>query len=741
MARRGPAAPLVFGAAVFLNAALLFAVEPLVAKMVLPHLGGSPAVWTTCMVFFQAALLAGYAGAHLLTRRAGSRMAFPWVGVQLLICTVLPIHLSEAFLRRVPHEANPIPWLLGLLAVAVGLPFFVLAMTGPLLQRWFADTEHPAAADPYFLFAAGNLGSMIALVTYPWLVEPHLELLEQATAWSWVYTALVVVTLGCALLLKPWALRGPPESPRPGEPIATTRRLRWLALAFVPSSLMLGATTYLSTDIAAIPLLWIVPLALYLLSFIVVFARRRLVPSGLARRALPVAVLVLAVGLLCQDMQPPISLLIALHLLAFFIVALFCHGELAQDRPCPARLTEFYLWLAAGGVLGGLFNGLVAPIIFNRVAEYPLVLVLVCLLRPGPAKAPGRGGLALDAGLPLALGCLTAGLVLGFQESGIEPVQLRMALMFGLPAVLCYTLVDRPLRFALGVAALLLASHLYTGSQGRPIVLRRSFFGVLRVTVDPTDTFHQLVHGNTVHGRQRLPLGPHPEPLAYYHRTGPIGQVFATLQPRLSAANIGVVGLGIGSLAAYAEPGQHWTFYEIDPNVKRLALDPAYFTFLRSCRAGEPDVVLGDARLRLREASDRHYPLIILDAFSSDAIPVHLLTREAFRLYTGKLAPGGVLAFHVSNRYLDLKPVLANLALDRGWVCRSREDLGIDPTERENGKEPSVWVVSAETEDDLGRLANSSRWLSPEPQPDRRVWTDDFSNLLGIFKWRDWGGD
>jgi SAM-dependent methyltransferase len=735
--------PLLFTLAVFLNAALLFAVEPLIAKMILPHLGGTPAVWNTCMVFFQAILLAGYAGAHALATRFSGRHALLWTGFQLLVCLILPIHLSETFLNSVPQEANPIPWLMGLLLIAVGLPFFVLAMNGPLLQRWFTATGHPTAADPYFLYAAGTLGSMIALVSYPAVIEPGLGVVDQTWAWALAYVALVVLTWACATMLKPRVASRPGEQgPLPAEPLTMSRRLRWVALAFVPSSMMLGVTTYLSTDIATIPLLWVIPLALYLLTFIIVFARRRIIPRGFARRALPIAVLVLAVCLLCEDMQPPVGLMVALHPLAFFIMALFCHQELADDRPAPSQLTEFYLWLAAGGVLGGLFNALVAPLLFNRVVEYPLGLVLVCLLRSSPRLESPRPVRAwLDAGLPLALACLTAALVLGLQGSAVQPAQLRVGLMFGLPAILCFTLADRPLRFALAVAAVLLTGSLYTGAQGRPVYVHRSFFGVLRVTLDASGTFHQLMHGNTVHGRQRLPLEPDPEPLAYYHRTGPIGTLFRTLAPRLAEANIGVVGLGIGSLAAYAQPNQHWTYYEIDPAVKRLAFDDRYFTFLSSCRAGKLEVILGDARLRLREAAPKHYNLLILDAFSSDAVPVHLLTREAMTLYRDKLAPGGVLAFHISNRYLDLKPVLGNLAEDAGWVARVWEDLDLDPRDKENGKDPSQWVILALSTEELGPLAKSSRWTPLGPIPRVGVWNDDFSNLLGIFRWSEWGGD
>jgi SAM-dependent methyltransferase len=788
---------LLFAGTVFLNAALLFALEPLIAKMILPRLGGTPAVWNTCMVFFQAVLLAGYLGAHSLSRLRTHLQAVLVGVLQLAVFLVLPVHLADNLSQAVPHEANPIPWLLSLLCLAVGLPFFVLAATGPLLQKWFAATTHAAAGDPYFLYGASNLGSMLALLSYPWLVEPKLRLVEQTWYWAGAYGILVVLTVGIGVMLRqsgigvrgqgsgvngglsqkgsdpskakggqtPFGI-GPEErgsspsltpDPRPVTPVmasdlsrlTATRRMRWLVLAFVPSSLMLGVTMHLSTDIAAIPLLWIIPLALYLLSFILVFARRSLVSRRIVGRMLPVGILLLILTLLCDDMQPPIAVLIGIHLLTFLAAALFCHGELSADRPSPSHLTEYYLWLAVGGIMGGLFNALLAPLIFNRVVEYPLVVVVLCLLRPRPswwkASALSR---KLDLVLPVGLGCLTAGLVWGLQNRAVEPAHLKVGLMFGLPAVAAYTFVDRPLRFALGVGALLAGGVLYTGAHGRALYTERSFFGVLRVTVDPTGTFRQLVHGNTVHGRQRIDSDSRPEPLTYYHRTGPMGQVFEWNGPRLSGGRVAVVGLGVGSLAWYATPGQEWTFYEIDPAVQRLASNPSYFTFLQECRASKLDVVLGDARLRLEEAPEGHFDLIALDAFSSDAVPVHLITREAVELYLDKLAPGGLLAFHISNRYLDLKAVLGNLAHDPDLTgrypeltCRYREDLEVSAEEKASGKSPSQWAVMARSPADLGRLVKSIRWLPLAPGRNGAVWTDDFSNLLGIVKWHDWEVD
>jgi hypothetical protein len=499
---------------------------------------------------------------------------------------------------------------------------------------------------------------------------------------------------------------------------------------------MLGVTTYLTTDIAPMPLLWVIPLALYLLTFILVFSRRAIVSHSLMLRLLPVLALIMTVLLFAEDMRPPIWLLIPLHLLTFFVAAMVCHGQLAKDRPSTTHLTEFYLWLALGGVLGGLFNAIIAPLVFRHVAEYPLALVLACLLRPR-SKHGKEGGRRrwLDLVLPLGVGGLTAIIVLTLQGIGMKPGQLSVSLMAGIPAVLCFTLVDRPVRFALGLGAVLLAGVFYAGSQGQTIHIERDFFGVVRVTQDSQKRFYQLLHGKTIHGRQSLDPEHRREPLAYFHRSGPMGRIFEVFNPLHPEARVGVVGLGAGSLAAYAQPKQKWKFYEIDPAVDRIAHNHDYFTFLEDCRAGEPEVVLGDARLRLQDEPDDYFDILFLDAFSSDAVPVHLLTREALKLYTSKVKNSGFLCFNVSNRYVNLPPVLANLAEDADLNCIFREDLGSALGEKEQGKEPSQWILMARRQTDLTPFTKRGLWEVLRGKSGARVWTDDYSNILEVFKW------
>jgi spermidine synthase len=500
-------------------------------------------------------------------------------------------------------------------------------------------------------------------------------------------------------------------------------------LAFVPSSLLLGVTTYLSSEVAVVPLLWILPLALYLLTFILVFARRQLLPQALLARALPLGVAPLVVAFAMQATEP-IGPLMGLHLAVFFLAAMLCHGKLAADRPAPAHLTEFYLWLSVGGVLGGVGNALVAPLLFNSVAEYPLAFVVACAVALPRAPESSRA----DWLWPGLLGALTAGAVLAVRGTRFQADATIAGLLFGVPSLVAFFFSRRPLRFALAAGAILLAGNLHEGEKGRELHAERSFFGVHRVTLDPTGGYHVLAHGKTMHGLQSLDPARRGESLAYYHRTGPAGEVLA-LHGREPAKKIGAIGLGAGSLASFAQPGQAWTYFEIDPAVEKLARDPRYFTFLSDSPA-KLRVVLGDARLTLAAEPDAHFDLVFLDAYSSDAVPVHLATREALALYLRKLAPGGLLALHISNLHLDLEPVFAALARDAHLACLTRDDTEVSSALRALGKAPSVWLVMARRAEDLEKLARSPHWQPSRTDAQLGVWTDDYSSLLSVFRWR-----
>jgi len=451
-----------------------------------------------------------------------------------------------------------------------------------------------------------------------------------------------------------------------------------------------------------------------------------------ADRALPLLILPLAL-LMIVHASLPIWLAVPLHLCTFAAAALLCHGELAADRPPSSSLTEFYFWIACGGMLGGLFNTLAAPVLFTGIAEYPLVLVLACLFRSRERSAIATPLGRLNAlAVPVAVGALTAVLIVGARRLGDTPSLALAAL--ALPALVSFGRSRRPVPFGLSVGAMLLAGWWAGNPYGRVLYEERTFFGVYRVSADDSGRHHALYHGTTLHGLQAVAEGREGEPLTYYHRTGPFGQAFDRL-PRLTAGSeIAVVGLGVGSLGSYAAPAQRWTFYEIDPAVERIARTPGYFSFLRACGA-RCRVEIGDARVSLTRARPGQYDLIILDAFSSDAIPTHLLTSEAVSLYLARLAPGGVLAFHISNRHLALGPVLARAALRHGLTALEQRQH-VSEAEAADGKRPSDWVIAARDRRDLGPLVGDPRWVTPAVLPSVPLWTDDFSNVLSVLSLR-----
>ena len=733
---------LVFAITLFLSSSLLFVVQPMIAKMVLPLLGGTPAVWNTCMVFFQAMLLAGYLYAHASTR---------WLRFQhqavlhivLLAASFLALPIVVATQNSEPPTTGmPIAWLLRVLLVTVGIPFFLVSSSGPLLQRWFTRTDHPRARDPYFLSVAGNIGSIFALLAYPALLEPSLRLAEQSSIWTGGYVALVLLTAACFYFAyrQSNAHRVLADEPSPNATTAATgegpgwhRRLHWIALSFVPSSLLLGVTTFLTTDVAAVPLLWIVPLVIYLLTFVLVFARRALISHAFMLRMLPLWVLPLA-WLIAFDTNLPVAIQAPIHLLTFFLAAMVCHGELAQRRPDGRYLTEFYLSMSVGGVLGGLFNALVAPLLFTTVLEYPLALVLACALRParsGGSETPLAR--RLDFALPVVVGAFALGMMFLLNASQSKAPH-TLLMVFIVPAVLCFSFSTRPLRFALTVGTLMLAGGTYAAAQEHATHRGRSFFGVHRVFELPERNLRYLIHGGVVHGIQHLEAGMRREPSTYFHKTGPIGQVFTAFHGRQDKSRIAVIGLGIGTLAAYSEAGQQWTFFEIDPEIADLARDPRQFTYLSDSPA-RMRIVLGDARIALAKEPARAFDVLIVDAFSSDAIPVHLLTREALQLYLQKLDAGGVIAFHITNSYLNLDVLIADLAHDAGLVCLLQHDVRADAAAVSLGKATSRWALMAKSADALGPLARDARWQPVSARATPMAWTDDFSNPLGLVRW------
>jgi spermidine synthase len=723
---------ITYVAAIFLSAALLFVVQPMSTKMVLPRLGGSASVWSVAMVFFQAALLAGYAYAHLLTRYVPGRLsAVIHVAVLLLATLTFPLAIAAGWGR--PPVRGESLWLVGLFAASIGLPFFALSANGPLLQAWFARSGHAGAKDPYFLYAASNVGSFLALLSYPLAIEPLTRLGQQTQAWSIGFFVLVALIGACGVFMgrASASSRAVAVEQDAGAPPTWRHAGTWMALAAIPSALLIALTAYLSTDVAPSPLLWVIPLALYLATFVIVFQTRPVLPHRYVVMIQPILLAGLVATMLYSvtDYLLPVLLL---HVVAFFVTALVCHGELARRRPSAGHLTAFYLWMSAGGVVGGMFAGLIAPHVFSWVAEYPLLIVLAILCRPGLSLADRRRtsifALALVAAV---LAIALPATAFHFQLDGKFYVWGVGAL---LALALAASLWRNPLAFAAIIAILFAVVRFYEPDLGRRVT-ERSFFGVLKI-VDTADGYRVLEHGTTIHGAERMsdiaaPAGVKPLPLTYYHRQSAMPQTVAAARQRAGGLmRVAVVGLGTGTLSCYSEPGEDWTYYEIDPVVVRMARDPARFTFLTRCAPGIP-VILGDARLKLGDERDASFDLIIVDAFTSDVIPVHLLTRQAMEIFARKLKPHGMIGMHVSNQYLELISVVASVAQANGLVART------NPTEQDLDDDAyrfsSSVVACARTDADLAPLAFPGGWIVVKPDPRQWVWTDDYSNIVGAM--------
>src|SRR5437660_5553756 len=732
----------VYTAAIFVSALLLFSVQALFTKMVLPRLGGSPAVWSVAMVFFQSLLLGGYAYAHYLMQ-IRNRVVPVAVHLALLVVAFLTLPLSIASGWGEPPMSGYAFWLLGLFAVSIGLPFFALAANNPLLQAWFVRTGHPNGPDPYFLYASSNIGSFLALLSYPVLVEPMFTLRTQNLIWTGGYGLLIVLIATCGVLL----LRSPanaaainmPEDDTDAPAPSWILRARWIFLAAVPSGLLIAVTAHISTDVAAAPLLWVLPLSLYLLTWVLVFQSRPLLPHKWVLLAQPLAIAGVVV-LLAVGGEQNLLLTLGGHQLCFFVIAMACHGELARTRPAAKYLTGFYVALSFGGMVGGLFAGLIAPFTFSWVAEYPILLALAALCRPsgGDARLPRWAAWYWPFLAVLAVALIAPAWSTGKFMNWLDDHRVWMIGAVGvLAALLALALnASRWKVFATVVVALVLI-RVYPSDDGR-VETVRSFFGVHKIVVTPHGQYHVLMHGTTIHGAQKFlnddgtPVTGRPEPITYYHRDGGIGQAIAAIRARKGAPlRVAVIGVGSGTLTCASEPGESWKFFEIDQTMVDTARDPKYFSYIQNCAPGLKPVI-GDARLTFAKEPDGIYDLIIVDAYSSDAIPVHLATEEAMKIYKDKLAPQGAVVMHVSNRHLELASVIVGIADAndvKSWVYS--EDSGRDD---EYIFATSV-VVSAREEADVGKLASSDQWAETEANENQRVWTDDYSNVLGAV-WR-----
>jgi SAM-dependent methyltransferase len=718
---------------------LLFLVQPMVARMALPKLGGAPAVWNSAMLVYQALLLAGYAYAHRLSREAPKRQAKVHLAVLLLAAIWLPIGLAA---MAIPANGSPIFWVPWLLVASIGPLFFAVAAQAPLMQRWFGLAGNKG--EPYALYAASNIGSFAGLIAYPLLVEPFMPIVEQTWLWSALYAVLFMLVATCAY--KIWIARGntaidAPADTTPSAAIGWKTRLYWIALSAVPSGLMLSTTAHLTTDLMAMPLLWVIPLSLYLLSFSAAFANNRRLANALTLIAPGVILLAAATAFAFFGNAVVYSLISTVLLL--FTVAVSLHSEMYRTRPEPARLTEFYLMMSIGGVVGGLFCAIAAPLIFDWTWEHPLLIFAAALLLPQFRLFNFGDNDAIDdngpkwAAIILGLIALGAGIASGVMDpvgTGISKMAVT-AVMIGVGV---FTIGNR-LAYALVVAGIMMANGgYYSLKQSMDGVRSRSYFGIYTVNSDPTARFRWLMHGTTLHGMQSLEKPT--LPISYYSANSGVGLAFAKADALYgSGASIGVVGLGSGTLACYAKPGQKWHFFEIDPLMVEIAKGKKIFSYIDRCTPDAP-IHLGDARLTLAQQPAASLDLLAIDAFSSDSIPLHLLTKEAFDVYRRVLKPDGLLIVHISNRHVDLKPVLAAEAKAGKWVMAQRND---NPPETAvaMGERGSKWVAMSSDPMMLAKLTGPlvktasytykpNEWLPLEPSDKATRWTDNYASVL-----------
>ncbi|MFD3165900.1 spermidine synthase [Herpetosiphon sp. NSE202] len=723
--------PLLFALTIFTSASLLFVIQPMFARMALPLLGGAPSVWNTALVFYQTVLLLGYGYSHLLTKYFKPRQqVLIHCGLLLTPLLVLPIAIPAGW--QAPTTDFPIAWLLSLFAVALGLPFFVVSASSPLLQAWFGSSEQNR--NPYVLYAMSNVGSMLALLAYPLIIEPNTSLRLQSDGWRWGYVLLVLLFIGCGIRV--WQ-RAPQvvssTTSQASSSITWQRRLKWIAWSAVPSSLLVSVTTYITTDIVAMPLLWVIPLALYLLTFIFVFANKVLIPKQALVWLMPILVMLVILTII-TGANSPILLLLILHLASLFVVTMVLHQQLADDRPEPQKLTEFYLLMSLGGVIGGFFNGLIAPLIFNSVWEYPLMLCLGLMLAPWRKPKPtNRQEWLQSLYKPGLMIVLSIGLVLLLKAFNYEEDTIGYGILFSLTMLLAYSQSRNPVSFGLSIGGFFTVVSLIGFTRSTLVYQERSFFGVNRI-LEVNDRFNILMHGTTLHGMQFLDPALSKRPLTYYSLNGPLNEIFQVANQQTTPKNVGVVGLGSGAAACYAQAQDSWKYFEIDPVVIKIAENPQYFSYLSQCTPQAP-VVVGDARISLA-AETKPFDVLIMDAYSSDAIPTHLVTVEALELYLSKLNPDGIIAFHISNRYLNLEPVLHDLAEKLGLLALVHE-YNTDEDVLEHGNNSTKWVIFTKNQAFYQQFIDQHQWRSLQNRPNDRLWTDDYSSIITtLYAWQ-----
>lgn len=730
----------IFSATIFLSAFLLFLIQPMIGKSLLPLFGGTPAVWNVCLVFFQALLLAGYAYASVIVKiKTPARQIFVHL---CLFCLVIaftyfnPVYKVTSSQLR--FTETPILSLLTLLFKRVGVPFFLLSSTSTVLQSWYAHNIEKDK-NPYFLYSASNIGSLISLIIFPFIIEPALGTEDQFHYWQLLFALLFAMMIFCSL----FSFKGA-ETTKVQEqktsiiPFQSIRN--WFLLAFIPSGLLIATNTYIATEIASLPLLWMLPLSLFLVTFAIAFSDLKVVQklisfeSILYRMIAFLAVFVI-VGIIFETNVG--SEFIAFHIALFFLICLLFHLQLSKLRPAVDSLSYYYLIISVGGVCGGIFGSLIAPLIFSGTIEYPLLIALAIFTSHYFADINAKPSISpRDAAF--ALGIFVASSVLSYfydlnAEKNIWMVLFNVVLMAA-PIIVTYSFLKNRQRFALAIFAIFMANYLFGSRKSEPVVFRsRSFYGTLKVVESKQPPLIKLYHGTTLHGIQSKLGDSKYLPLSYYFHSGPASEVFnKTRMANPSFQNVGIIGLGTGTLSAYFKPNESWDYFELDPDVIAIAQDPKYFSFLGLHKSGL-SIFPGDARLSLKSIEDKKYDLLVIDAFSSDSIPTHLLTTEAFALYLQKLKPNGVFAIHISNRYFDFVPLLNAIANNFQMQLLVNHSMLTDSASNQVGINSSKWAVISNDRKTIQSLHNNPGWQTGFSETSK-LWTDDYSSLLGLLK-------
>ena len=717
---------------VFLSAGLVFLIQPLFARLLLPEFGGSPSVWNTCTVFFQTTLLLGYCYTWLSTKWLSPKKQIV-VHCSLLLLTLAQLPVGLQLLEDDVAATSPAFRLLIMLTLSIGGPYFAVSTTTPLLQHWFSNSRHRFASDPYFFYSISNCGSILGLLAYPFVVERLFNLDAQEITWSVGYGTLVGLTILCGVLTarEPGSGAIPSSDDNSGKgldgednsstqkmlvrPMTSFRRLRWVMLALVPSAMMLAVTTRITTDVAAVPLLWVLPLVAYLATYINAFARRPLLQFDRLRQILFPALMIAAwMSLAGPDSQ----LRAVVEIILFLICGIVLHGELAADRPSTEYLTEYYFWMALGGCLGGTLVGIIAPSVFPSYVEFPLILVLAALTQQ---ECPSVGTERIFRAIRITATVLLCGSAMIACFFHVWASMLATTSQFvGFAALGVFFLMNHSRGFALALALVLIPPALLPDINS--LARKRTFFGVHEVTYEE-DTesglrVHRLAHGTTIHGEQVIaPTKLQKIPRTYYVPTGPIGEALTLAGAEKSSRKVALIGLGSGALMTYSKKGDEFDFFEIDPAVRDIAQDPNLFTYL-SQGEGKQQVIIGDGRLKLAEKKEETYDVIVLDAFGSDSIPIHLLTADALDIFMSRLKSDGALIIHISNRHLDLEPVPGRYAAERNLPARA------------SIKAATHAIVISKSEELISQLSKLEGWYPP--RRNASLWTDTYSSVLDV---------